>query len=67
MDQRPHDIEAAIDHTRAQLDHDLARLSRRIDVLRNQAAAQAQWWGGIAAVAAGAVGAVVLWPRRARA
>jgi hypothetical protein len=28
--------------------------------------AQAQWWAGIGAVAAGALGAVAFWPRRAR-
>jgi len=65
MDQRPDDVEAAIDRTRARLDRDLTRLSRRIDAIKNNTAARAQWWGGIAAIAAGVVGALVFWPRHA--
>jgi len=66
MDERPHELETAIDRTRHTLDRDLDRLGRRFDLLKDDAAAQAQWWAGIVAVATGAVGALVLWPRRQR-
>ena len=64
MDERPHELETAIDRTRDTLGRDLDRLSRRVDVLKDDAAAQAQWWGGVAAVATGALGALLFWPRR---
>jgi hypothetical protein len=67
MDQRPDDVEAAIDRTRERLDRDLTRLGRRIEAMKDTAAARAQWWGGIAAIAAGVVGAFVLWPRSVQA
>ncbi|PYQ77533.1 MAG: hypothetical protein DMG01_14725 [Acidobacteria bacterium] len=67
MDQRPDDVEAAIERTRARLDRDLTRLGRRVDAIRNNAAARAQWWGGIAAIAAGVVGTLLFWPRHAPA
>jgi hypothetical protein len=67
MDQRPDDVEAAIDRTRARLDRDLTRLGHRIEVMKDNAAARAQWWGGIGAIAAGVVGAIVLWPRSVQA
>lgn len=66
MDERPHELETAISRTRRTLDRDLDRLGRRFDVLKDDAAAQAQWWAGIAAVVTGAVGALMLWPRRQR-
>lgn len=66
MDEGPHELEAAIDQTRGNLGRDLDRLGRRVDVLKSDAALLAQWWGGIAAVATGALGALMLWPRRAR-
>jgi hypothetical protein len=66
MDERPHELETAIDRTRGALGRDLDRLSQRVDVLKNDAAAQAQWWGGIVAVATGALGALLFWPRRSR-
>ena len=65
MDQRPDDLERAIDRTRQRLGRDLRRLGRKIDVLREDAASQAQFWTGVTAVAAGVVGAIVFWPRRA--
>jgi uncharacterized protein DUF3618 len=66
MDERPDELEAAIDRTRGTLGRDLDRLGRRFDVLKDDAAAQAQWWGGMAAVATGALGALLFWPRRRR-
>ena len=48
---------------RTRLGRDLTRLGRRIDAMKDNAAARAQWWGGVAAIAAGVVGALVLWPR----
>ena len=67
MDQRPDDVEAAIDRMRSRLDRDLTILGQRIDAMKEKAAARAQWWGGVAAIAAGVVGALVLWPRSAHA
>ena len=67
MDQRPDDVEAAIERTRARLDRDLTRLGRRVDAIRNNAAARAQWWGGVTAIAAGVVGTLLFWPRNAQA
>jgi hypothetical protein len=64
MDERSHELETAIDRTRDTLGRDLDRLSRRVGVLKNDAAARAQWWGGVAAVATGALGALLFWPRR---
>lgn len=66
MDERPHELEATIDRTRHTLGRDLDRLGRRVDVLKDDAAAQVQWWAGIAAVATGALGALLFWPRRTR-
>jgi hypothetical protein len=36
-----------------------------VDVTKERVASNAQYWGGIGAVVAGVVGAVVMWPRRA--
>ena len=66
MDERPNELETAIDRTRTTLGRDLDRLGRRVDVLKDDAAAQAQWWGGVAAIATGALGALLFWPRRSR-
>ena len=65
MDQRPDDLEHAITRTRRRLGRDLGRLARKIDVMKEDAAAQAQFWTGVSAVAAGVIGAIVFWPRRA--
>jgi hypothetical protein len=65
MDQRPDDVAAAIGRTRARLDRDLTRLGRRVDAIRSNATARAQWWGGVAAIAAGVAGALLFWPRHA--
>jgi hypothetical protein len=64
MAERPHELESAIERTRRTLGRDLDRLGDRVEVLKADASAQAQWWGGVAAVAAGTVGAVWFWPRR---
>jgi hypothetical protein len=64
MDERPDVIEDQIEHTRDRLDRDLDRLDVQISRTRERVKAQAQWWGGIGAVAAGALGAVAFWPRR---
>ncbi|HZT75307.1 MAG TPA: hypothetical protein VFA27_01520 [Vicinamibacterales bacterium] len=65
MDERPADLEHAITETRGRLDRDLHRLGARVDVLKDRAAAQAQWWAGVSAVAVGVVGAILFWPRHA--
>ncbi len=65
MDERPDELEHAIARTRGRLDRDLQRLGHRVDVLKDRAAAQAQWWTGVSAIAAGLLGAIVFWPRRA--
>jgi hypothetical protein len=64
MDERPDVIEDQIEHTRDRLDRDLDRLDVQISRTKERVKAQAQWWGGISAVAAGALGAVAFWPRR---
>jgi Protein of unknown function (DUF3618) len=65
MDSTPDDIRAQIAATRASLDRHLGELGTQVDVTRERVANNAQYWGGISAVVAGVVGAVVLWPRRA--
>jgi hypothetical protein len=64
MDPRPDDIRTQIEGTRAELDRDLDRLGARIDRTKERMKLQAQWWGGISAIAAGALGMVMFWPRR---
>ncbi len=63
MDERPDQLEHQIARTRRTLDGDLRRLGHRIEQLKTRAAAQAQWWTGVTAVAMGVVGAIVFWPR----
>ena len=65
MDPRPDDIRAQIAATRASLDRHLGELGTQVDVTKERVANNAQYWGGISAVVAGVVGAVVMWPRRA--
>jgi len=64
MDPRPDLIRAQITATRAELDHHLDELGTEIDVTKERVKANAQYWGGVGAVAAGLVGAVIFWPRR---
>jgi hypothetical protein len=64
MDEHPDVIEDQIAATRARLDRDLDRLNTSVGVTKERMKAQAQWWAGIGAVAAGSLGAVALWPRR---
>ena len=64
MDDRPDVIERRIDETRERLDRDLDRLDTQVGVTKERVKAQAQWWVGVSAVAAGALGAVAFWPRR---
>jgi len=66
MDEKPNALETAINLTRSRLDRDLDHLGHRLDGLKESAAAQAQWWVGISAVAAGIAGAVWCWPRGGR-
>jgi hypothetical protein len=64
MDERPDVIEHQIERTRERLDRDLDRLDARVAATKERVKAQAQWWAGVSAVAAGALGAVAFWPRR---
>jgi hypothetical protein len=64
MDERPDVIEHQIDRTRERLDRDLDRLDVKMADTKERVKAQAQWWAGWGAVAAGTIGAVALWPRR---
>jgi hypothetical protein len=64
MDERPDVIEDQIEATRARLDRDLDRLDSNVAVAKERMKAQAQYWGGVGAVAVGAVGALAFWPRR---
>ncbi len=66
MAETPDDIRAQIDRTRARLDRHLDDLETTVQVKKEELAVSAQYWGGIAAVAAGAVGALALWPKRHR-
>jgi hypothetical protein len=65
MDSTPDDIRAQIAATRASLDRHLGELGTQVDVTKERVANNAQYWGGVSAIVAGLVGAVVLWPRRA--
>jgi hypothetical protein len=65
MDEKPDELEHEIAQSRRALDRDLRRLGKRIDALKERAAAQAQWWTGVGAVTLGVVGTIVFWPRRA--
>jgi hypothetical protein len=64
----PDVIRAQIEGTRASLDRHLDELGAEVDAtkarVKDRVASGAQYWGGISAVAAGLLGAVVLWPRR---
>lgn len=64
MDERPDVLREQIRRTRATLDRHLNDLGARFNDSRNRLAAGIQWWAGVSAVAAGAIGAVWLWPRR---
>ena len=64
MDERPDVIREEIDETRAALDRDLNRLNAQLSTRKARLGAQAQWWTGVSAVVAGALGAILLWPRR---
>jgi hypothetical protein len=64
MDSRPDVIRAQIATTRASLDRHLDQLGTQVDVTKERVKNNAQYWGGIGAVAAGLMGAVVFWPRR---
>jgi hypothetical protein len=65
MDPRPDDLRAQIASTRASLDRHLDELGTQFGVTKERVKANAQWWGGISAVATGALGVVVFWPRHA--
>jgi len=67
MDDRPDVIETQIARTRERLDYDLDRLDRQMSRTMEQVKVKAQLWGGISAVAAGAIAAIAFWPRRSRA
>jgi hypothetical protein len=64
MDEHPRVIEQQIANTRARLDRDLDRLNANVAVTKERMKAQAQWWAGVSAIAAGSLGAVAFWPRR---
>jgi len=64
MDPGPDVIRGQIETTRASLDRHLDQLGTQIDLTRQRVASNVQYWGGIGAVAAGVVGAMVFWPRR---
>jgi hypothetical protein len=64
MDERPDVLRGQIEHTRAAIDRDLNRLDQQISARKNLLAAQAQWWTGISAIAAGLLGAAWWWPRQ---
>lgn len=64
MDEQPDVLERQIEHTRERLDRDLDRLDAKMATTKEYVKAQAQWWVGIGAVAAGSLGAVAFWPRR---
>lgn len=64
MDDRPDVLEHTITRTRERLDGDLDRLDTRLAMATDRVKAQAQWWVGVSAVAAGTIGAVAFWPRR---
>ena len=66
MDDRPDVLEHQVARTRARLGADLNRLDAKVAVAKERMKAQAQWWAGVSAVAAGAIGAVAFWPRRGR-
>jgi hypothetical protein len=66
MDERPDVLEHQIERTRERLDRDLDRLDTKVAMTKERMKAQAQYWAGLGAVAAGAVGAVAFWPRRHR-
>jgi Protein of unknown function (DUF3618) len=68
MDSTPDDIRAQIASTRASLDRHLDELETQVDLtkerVKDTVVNNAQYWGGIGAVAAGVLGAIALWPRR---
>ena len=66
MDERPDVIEHQIAETRERLDRHLDTLDVQMTRTKERLKAQAQWWGGMSAVAAGTLGALVFWPRRGR-
>ena len=65
MDPAPDVLRARIENTRADLDRHLDELGTQLDVTKERVKVSAQFWGGVCAVAAGLVGAVMFWPRRA--
>lgn len=64
MDSRPDELRTQIASTRAALDYHLDELGTQIDVTKDRVKTQAQFWGGISAVAAGVLGLIAFWPRR---
>jgi len=66
MDQRPDELRAQIDRTRAALDRDLDRLDAHVSAGKERLLAASQWWVGMGAIAAGVLGTVVFWPRTRR-
>jgi hypothetical protein len=64
MDSGPDVIRAQIETTRASLDRHLDELGTQIDNTKERVKTNAQYWGGIGAVVAGVMGAVMFWPRR---
>jgi len=66
MDSTPDHIRARIARTRASLDRHLGELGTQVDVTKERVANNAQYWGGIGAVVAGVIGAVMFWPRHAQ-
>jgi hypothetical protein len=66
MDAKPDELREQIGRTRARLDRHLDRLGAQVDATRERMKIAAQWWAGVGAVAAGAIGAVWFWPHKGR-
>jgi len=62
----PVQIRQRIADTREAIDNDLDALDARARRLRTQARQQAMTWLPVAAIGAGVIGAVALWPRGRR-
>ena len=68
MDPGPHVIRAQIANTRESLGRHLDELGSQFDAtktrVKEKVTSNAQYWGGMSAVALGLIGMIVLWPRR---
>jgi hypothetical protein len=64
MDERPDVLREQIGRTRAALDRHLDDLGDRFADGKDRLVASTQWWVGVSAVAAGAIGTALFWPRR---